>query len=128
MRLLLDTHSFVWFIEGSPRLSSRARELIEADAAEVYVSAATGWEIATKHRLGKLPNAEALVMDFEGEVLRAGMTGLAITLRHAAMAGSLAGDHRDPFDRILASQAIVEGIPLLSKDATFDNYGVVRIW
>ena len=128
MRLLLDTHSFVWFIEGSPRLSSRARELIEADAAEVYVSSATGWEIATKHRLGKLPNVEALVMDFEGAVLRAGMTGLAITLRHAAMAGSLTGDHRDPFDRILSAQSLCDNLIFISNDEILDRFGISRIW
>ena len=128
MRLLLDTHSFVWFIEGSPRLSSRARELIEADAAEVYVSAATGWEIATKHRLGKLPNVEALVMDFEGAVLRAGMTGLAITLRHAAMAGSLTGDHRDPFGRILSAQSLCDNLIFISNDEILDRFGISRIW
>ena len=128
MRLLLDTHSFVWFIEGSPRLSSRARELIEADAAEVYVSAATGWEIATKHRLGKLPNVESLVMDFEGEVRRAGMTGLAITLRHAAMAGSLTGDHRDPFDRILSAQSLCDNLIFISNDEILDRFGISRIW
>ena len=128
MRLLLDTHSFVWFIEGSPRLSSRARELIETDAAEVYVSAATGWEIATKHRLGKLPNVEALVMDFEGEVLRAGMAGLAITLRHAAMAGSLTGDHRDPFDRILSAQSLCDNLIFISNDEILDRFGISRIW
>ena len=128
MRLLLDTHSFVWFIEGSPRLSSRARELIEADTAEVFVSAATGWEIATKHRLGKLPNVEALVMDFEGAVLRAGMTGLAITLRHAAMAGSLTGDHRDPFDRILSAQSLCDNLIFISNDEILDRFGISRIW
>lgn len=128
MRLLLDTHSFVWFIEGSPRLSSRARELIEADTAEVFVSAATGWEITTKHRLGKLPNVEALVMDFEGEVRRAGMTGLAITLRHAAMAGSLAGDHRDPFDRILSAQSLCDNLIFISNDEILDRFGISRIW
>lgn len=128
MRLLLDTHSFVWFIEGSPRLSSRARELIEADTAEVFVSAATGWEIATKHRLGKLPNVEALVMDFEGEVRRAGMTGLAITLRHAAMAGSLTGDHRDPFDRILSAQSLCDNLIFISNDVILDRFGISRIW
>ena len=128
MRLLLDTHSFVWFIEGSPHFSSRARELIEADAAEVYVSAATGWEIATKHRLGKLPNVEALVMDFEGAVLRAGLTGLAITLRHAAMAGSLTGDHRDPFDRILSAQSLCDNLIFISNDEILDRFGISRIW
>ena len=128
MRLLLDTHSFVWFIEGSPRLSSRARELIEADTAEVFVSAATGWEITTKHRLGKLPNVEALVMDFEGEVRRAGMTGLAITLRHAAMAGSLTGDHRDPFDRILSAQSLCDNLIFISNDEILDRFGISRIW
>jgi PIN domain nuclease of toxin-antitoxin system len=128
VRLLLDTHSFVWFIEGSPRLSSRAREFIEADTAEVFVSAATGWEITTKHRLGKLPNVEALVMDFEGEVRRAGMTGLAITLRHAAMAGSLAGDHRDPFDRILSAQSLCDNLIFISNDEILDRFGISRIW
>ena len=128
MRFLLDTHAFIWFIEGAPRLSHRARTAIETEAAEVYVSAVTGWEIATKYRLGKLPNVKILMGDFEGVVERAGMMSLAITLNHAVLAGTLKGDHRDPFDRMLSAQSLCDGLSLVSNDEALDSFGISRLW
>ena len=99
MRALLDTHTLLWCFNADPSLSSRARRLIEDGSNEILVSAASAWEIATKVRLGKLPTGEQLVSDFEYFLNQLGFDGLPILLSHAIRAGTLAGDHRDPFDR-----------------------------
>lgn len=128
MRLLLDTHSFLWFAEGDPRLSAVARALIEDEANDLLVSVASLWEIAIKTSLGKLhlqqPFATlipTLLQDLEIEPL-----GIAID--HLAAVGGLPFHHRDPFDRLLIAQAQVERIPLVSSDVILDAYGVDRLW
>lgn len=117
MRLLLDTHIALWAITDSPRLSTRARELILAPASEIFVSAASVWEITIKHSLnrGNMPvsGAEAA----RGYVL------LPITADHAAATGTLPHIHADPFDRILIAQAITEPLRLMTCDATVAKYG-----
>ena len=128
MRLLLDTHAFLWWLAGSRRLSPNARSAVENDANDVLVSAATAWEIATKHRLGKLPRAELVAQDVPGAVASQGFEELAITVGDAQRAGLLPGPHRDPFDRMLVAQAIGHGMVLVSIDAVFDGYGVNRLW
>ena len=128
MKLLLDTHAFLWWLEGSRRLSANARSAIEDDANDVLVSAATAWEIATKQRLGKLPQAELVAQDVPGAVASQGFEALAITVGDAQRAGLLPGPHRDPFDRMLIAQAIEHGMALVSIDAVFDGYGVNRLW
>jgi PIN domain nuclease of toxin-antitoxin system len=128
VRLLLDTHSFVWFIEGSPRLSSRARELIEADAAEVYVSAATGWEIATKHRLRRLPTAEVLLQDGWALMESQGFQPLPVSWSHGLRAGSYSMPHRDPFDRLLAAQAELEQLILITLDPALAPFPCQTLW
>ena len=128
MRLLLDTHAFLWWLAGSRRLSANARAAIEDDANDVLVSAATAWEIATKHRLGKLPQAGLLVQDVPSAIAGQGFGELAITVDDAQRADQLPGPLRDPFDRMLIAQAVVHGLALVSIEAVFDGYGVNRLW
>jgi len=94
----------------------------------VLVSAASAWEIATKHRLGKLPGAAAIVSDIEASVRHQGFEPLAVTMRHGQRAGSLPGHHRDPFDRVVIAQAILEDCVVVSNESLFDSYGVARLW
>ena len=128
MRLLLDTHALLWWLAGDALLSEPARVAIGDDANPVYVSAASAWEVTTKHRLGKLPVAGPLAVDFAREVAAQGFTGLAVTLAHGERAGRLPGPHRDPFDRMLIAQAQAEELVLVSNETAFDAYGVARLW
>jgi PIN domain nuclease of toxin-antitoxin system len=128
MRFLLDTHALLWAFNGDPSLSSRARRVIEDGSNEILVSAASAWEIATKARLGKLRTGEVLVNDFERYLARLGFDPLPISVAQAVSAGGLPGDHRDPFDRMLISQAQIENLPIISNDRIFDTYHVQRIW
>jgi PIN domain nuclease of toxin-antitoxin system len=128
VRLLLDTHSLLWWLAGDTQLSPRARRAIADRRHEVIVSAASAWEVTTKHRLGKLPGAGPLAVDFALEVRRQGFAGLPISLSHAQTAGALTGAHRDPFDRMLVAQAREEHLAIVSNETVFDDYGVRRIW
>ena len=128
MRVLLDTHAFLWWLDGDRRLASRARKLIADRTTEVLLSAASVWEIATKFRLGKLPGAADVAADVPACMASQDFRALDITVLHAQRAGSLPGPHRDPFDRMLIAQSQMEGLPLVSCEAVFDAYGVRRIW
>ncbi len=128
MRVLLDTHAFLWWIADSGRLSAAARRVIGDEANDIVVSAASAWEIATKHRIGKLPGAEALALDVAGAVSAQGFGHLPITVVDAERAGRLPGPHRDPFDRMLAAQARARDLVVVSADAALDAYGIRRIW
>ena len=127
-RLLLDTPALLWFAAGDRALSRRARAAIEDSDNDVLVSAASAWEIATKHRLGKLGGAGPLAADFERTVAALSFTPLDIAARHAAAAGAFTAAHRDPFDRVLAAQALIEGLAIISSDAALDLFGVARVW
>lgn len=128
MKLLLDTHALIWLIAGSPQLSLAARDAITRTAALTFVSAATAWEITTKHRLGKLPDAERLARGFLEIIQDESLEPLAITVRHGHLAGSLRGVHKDPFDRMLIAQGLLENLTLVSNETAFDKFGVNRIW
>ena len=128
MRLLLDTHAFLWWFAGDSQLSKNAQDAIQTEENDVLVSAATVWEIATKHRLGKLPEAEELVLDLAGYMENQHFTEMPISLQHALRAGSLPGSHGDPFDRMLIAQAISNDLMLVSNETLFDRYGVRRLW
>ncbi|HWG20599.1 MAG TPA: type II toxin-antitoxin system VapC family toxin [Terracidiphilus sp.] len=128
MRVLLDTHALLWAAFHKDLLSARVRRVIQSPANEILVSAASAWEIATKFRLGKLPFAQALADDFIPKVTSAGYLLLPISVEHALRAGRLTGDHKDPFDRMLAAQAIHEDLPIVSNDAQLDAFGVRRTW
>lgn len=128
MRLLLDSHALIWLLGGDNRLSHVARQAITRDADATYVSAASAWEITTKHRLGKLPEAAMLARNFEPTIVRAALHPLSVTMQHADLAGNLTMPHKDPFDRMLIAQALIEGLRFVSNEARFDAFGVSRIW
>ena len=128
MRLLLDTHALLWWAAGDARLPRRVRAAIKDDRNAVIVSAVSAWEIATKHRLGKLPAPGPLVGGLLDYLADQEFVELGVSIRHAQHAGGLPGDHRDPFDRMLAAQAQLEGFTIVSNDAVFDGYGVRRMW
>src|SRR5215470_16737642 len=128
MKALVDTHALLWWLFDDRRLSGRARQVMEDGANEIMVSSASGWEIMTKHRLGKLPHAGEAVRDLRGAVQRAGFEPLPISLEHAIEAGRLVSAHRDPFDRMLAAQSRLEGIPLVTDDKVFASLVVSTLW
>jgi PIN domain nuclease of toxin-antitoxin system len=128
VRLLLDTHALLWWLDGDRRLSSKARRAIADDANTILVSAASAWEVTTKARLGKLPGAADVAADVAGCVASQAFSPLDITMLHAQRAGGLVGNHRDPFDRMLIAQAQLEDVAVVSDDAVFDAYGVRRFW
>ena len=130
MNYLLDTHSLIWFALDDPRLSVKARALIENPMHDAIVSAATFWEIAIKVSIGKLP-LNRPYEDFIAKSLKPGMFRLLpIESTHTTRLAShsFPGGHKDPFDRLLIALAIVENIPILSVDVAFDAYAVRRIW
>jgi len=127
MKLLLDTHAFLWFIDDNPALSVRGKTLLEAEN-ELFLSVASLWEIAIKLRLGKLSiaiPAESLMTEH--------LTGnnielVPISVPHLIEVSTLALHHRDPFDRLIVAQAIVEQMPVVSADPAFDSYPIERLW
>jgi PIN domain nuclease of toxin-antitoxin system len=125
---LLDTHAMIWFFQDDPRLSGTARSVIEDPANRKVISLATCWEIAIKVGLGKLNLGEPTRPYLERAIALNNFELLAISLEHATEVEGLPQHHKDPFDRLLIAQAIVEGIPIISADAAFDNYPVRRIW
>lgn len=123
MALLLDTHVFYWIVLGSPRLRPEHKHLIVAFPNQVFVSSVSGWEIATKVRLGKWIEAAPLLPGLTNVVERAGLQSLPLTLAQAEIAGSLPGQHKDPFDRLIAAQAIDLDMTLLTVDLAFSGLG-----
>lgn len=128
MKLLLDTHALIWWLAGDEALSVSAREAIADESNSVAVSAASAMEVATKFRIGKLPNAALLAQDFEGIVAGQGFAELAISVKHARLAGAMSIAHKDPFDRLLIAQAQAEDMVLVSNEALFDGFAVKRLW
>jgi PIN domain nuclease of toxin-antitoxin system len=128
VQLLLDTHILLWWLSGDGALSAEARTAIADERNGIFISAASAWEIATKHRIGKLPGVAAIVADLGGAIVSQGFIGLPISLRHGRAAGALPGPHRDPFDRMLLAQAMLENLVLVSNEEAFDAYGVARLW
>lgn len=127
MRILLDTHVLLWWWEDSPRLSARARGILAEEEHDLFVSPASLWEIAIKVGLGRLDPAIPLG-ELEAAVRADGFLPLPIRLAHGLRAGSYAHPHRDPFDRMLAAQAELEGIPLLTRDSALDAFPCATIW
>lgn len=128
MTYLVDTHVLVWAAYRRDLLSAHALETLQSNNNIVLASAASAWEIATKFRLGKLSHARHLAENFIEELTAVGYAFLPISVEHALRAGQLPGTHEDPFDRMLAAQAIHEDIPLLSNDEQLDTFGVRREW
>ena len=128
MRILLDTHSFLWWITDDPRLSPRAREIMSDGENRLFLSAASGWEIAIKSRLGRLVIPEPLESFVPVQLAENGIEGLPIALSHALHVASLPDHHRDPFDRILVAQSELEHLPILTGDPLIAQYAVETVW
>lgn len=128
MRLLLDTHPFLWAIASPERLSARARREIEDDANEILVSATSAWEIAIKFRLGRLQLPDEPQRFVPEQMAANSFTALAVLLRHALQVANLPMIHTDPFDRLLVAQASVEDVALVTSDAQIRRYPIDTIW
>jgi PIN domain nuclease of toxin-antitoxin system len=128
MNVLLDTHAFLWFVWGDPRLSAAARAAISAPANLAWISPASYWEIAVKLSAGKLALSEPYQVFIPREIRQNQFDILHISVEHCSVVATLPFHHRDPFDRLLAAQALVENVPLVSADSVFDAYGVTRLW
>lgn len=128
MSPLIDTHAFLWFMEGNTKLSERARLAIENAQGQQFLSVASAWEMAIKTSLGKLTLAEPLGELLPKLLADSGIMLLPVELSDVARVATLPFHHRDPFDRLLAAQVLERGLTLISADAAFDSYGVTRIW
>ena len=128
MRLLLDTHTFIWFVTNSPRLSPSAKALIEDEFNEKLFSTASIWEMAIKHSLGKLRFDLPLTTFLKQQMVQNSMDVLSIEIDHIAIVATMPLHHRDPFDRLLIAQAIVEQVPIVGVDSAFDAYSIQRLW
>lgn len=128
MRLLLDTHALLWAMLNSPKLSRRAASAIISPSNEVLVSVVSIWEIATKVRIGKLDKPGDLLDDPRHTLLKLGFRDLQVKLGHARLGGMLDNSHKEPFDRLLAAQALLETLNFVSIDTAFDSFGVQRLW
>jgi PIN domain nuclease of toxin-antitoxin system len=128
LNLLLDTHAFLWWLAGDARLSRKAREAIDADTNQAHVSAASAWEITTKYRIGKLDHASAVATDVRAAIASQAFVELPVTVLHGQIAGALAGGHRDPFDRMLIAQAMLERMMFVSNEIRFDAFAIKRLW
>ncbi|HYE78087.1 MAG TPA: type II toxin-antitoxin system VapC family toxin [bacterium] len=128
MRILLDTHAFLWFVAADPRLSRRAEEALRHGDNELLLSMASVWEIAIKVGIGRLPLSEPLET-FIPEQLQLNRIGLLpIQLSHTLSVARLPLHHRDPFDRLIIAQALLEDLPLVSGDGELDSYPIQRLW
>ncbi len=127
MRYLLDSHTLLWTIESPNKLSRLARKIIDDQASVLFVSIATPWELAIKTNSGKL-DAQELLREFDRSISSSGYELLNTEVPHVIRAGMLPLHHRDPFDRLMAAQALELGLPIVSRDSVFDLYGVTRIW
>jgi PIN domain nuclease of toxin-antitoxin system len=128
MRLLLDTHALIWITMAPDRVSANLRGIIQRDSNEVYVSAVTAWEIGTKLRLGKLSFDVGFLDDFDARVIAMAFNPLPINAQHGRIGAGLAGAHRDPFDRLLAGQAIAENLTIATADPQLAALGATVIW
>jgi PIN domain nuclease of toxin-antitoxin system len=128
MKLLLDTHTLLWFIAGSASLSAYARSLIEDAANEKFVSIVSIWETAIKVSIGKMSLSAPFDVLFPHQLQTNGFGLLSVKVEHTSVVTTLPFHHRDPFDRLLIAQAIEEKMTLVSVDAVFDDYGVTRLW
>jgi PIN domain nuclease of toxin-antitoxin system len=129
MRLLLDTHVFLWAVAEPKRLSSKARSSITKLENQIFVSPVTAYELSYKHRQGKLPAGAAIVTSFGRQVAHLYASVLAVSSPHTLAAGQLDWDHKDPFDRMLAAQAMVEGLTLVTADEDLQAFGpVATLW
>lgn len=128
VRVLLDTHAFLWWLVDDPRLSATARKILAGGHSELFLSAASAWEIAIKARLGRLSLPEGL-SSYMADQLRANrITSLPVSVDHALYVRHLPDHHRDPFDRLLVAQSIIENLPLVTKDRILAKYDLEVVW
>lgn len=128
MNILLDTHTFLWFVDDNPRLSHPARDLIETEESQPFLSVARLWEIAIKISLGKLILKQPYENFIPHQLAQNGIGVLNITMEHTAVITTLPFHHRDPFDRLLVVQSKIEDMALVSADPAFDAYDIKRVW
>ena len=128
MRLLLDTHALAWWLLNDPQLSAPAQQAIAFSGNEILVSAVSAFEMATKHRIGKWPDLGPVLHQFDNMLREEAFLNLAITSTHAILAGQLPAEHRDPFDRLLAAQAIVENVGIVTNDVRLRELGAQVVW
>lgn len=128
MRLLLDTHAFLWWVNDAPELSSKARSAIGKGQNECFLSIASCWEMAIKASLGKLVLSQSVERFIPEQLAANGFRLLEIDFRHAAKVETLPFHHRDPFDRLIVAQAMSEKLALVTADSALSQYGVKRIW
>ncbi|MBI5816236.1 MAG: type II toxin-antitoxin system VapC family toxin [Nitrospinae bacterium] len=126
--LILDTHALLWWLFGDERLSKKAHGAIADPDHVIWVSAASAWEISTKARLGKLPEAGDVPQKLSYYLRQARFLELGVTVEHGVAAGALPGPHRDPFDRMLIAQSIITNCPVVTSDPMFREYGAKVIW
>ncbi len=124
----MDTHALLWFASGNPKMSQTARIAVDSRENEILVSAASAWEVTTKVRIGKLPEAEKFAAEFRDRIRNLGFQELVVTVEHGQRAGLIAGTHKDPFDRMLIAQALTENIAIVSNEKLFDDYYIRRVW
>lgn len=131
MRYLLDTHAFLWFVSGNQSLSLVATSLIEDRNSDIFLSAASIWEMAIKISLGKLSLPSPYSQFIDGELDRNGIILLSISTEHADKVARLPyilSGHKDPFDRLIVAQSLCENLPVVTKDKNFNAYGVDCHW
>lgn len=128
MRLLLDSHALFWWLGQQSLLSTEAYAAIEGEHNEVFASIVSAWEMAIKVGKGKWPDARDLVDGFEDEIGKAGFLLLPISVAHVRLAGLMQSPHRDPFDRLLAAQAAIEGLTLVLSDVKLTGLGAEVLW
>lgn len=129
MTYLLDTHALLWALTNPAHLGHASREVIEDRSCQLFVSTVSAWELSTKHRLGKLPQADVLLGAYSKHLDRLGATRLPVAEDHALLAGRLEWDQRDPFDRMLAAQAMIESLVIVTGDTAFATCrGVRTLW
>lgn len=128
MRHLCDTQCFIWTIESQAKLSPQALEILTDNAQRIYLSLASVWEMTIKVSLRKLRFSKPLSQVVEEEFSTYRFLPLDISLTHLKVLQTLPMHHRDPFDRLLVAQAMAENLPVISSDASFDQYGIERIW
>jgi PIN domain nuclease of toxin-antitoxin system len=128
VKLLLDTHAFLWWVEGTPALGRRARAAVSNPDNEVFFSIASCWELAIKLSLGKLRLTQRLERFIPEQLTRNGFVLFGVELRHGLRVADLPFHHRDPFDRVLVAQALQDQLAIVSADRVFRKYGVTVVW
>lgn len=126
MSYLIDTHILLWWLLDDPKLDANCRDIIRNPNHRILVSSVSAWEIATKYRIGKLPEAKQIVAEYSQILQQSKFIELGITSAHALRAGSLPIAHRDPFDRMLMAQAELENLPIITYDGAFQT-GLIQV-